>query len=574
MATNLRIGSYVIRIFLALAAICSLVGIFLLQQDTEEGISVLTLTVLYAINILAAAGVFGMLAARKLLPRIQVLAAAMTRSTSGDLTAKVAATTGDDLDLANRNFNALQDTLAGIVLRVRATLDELRQVAADLTAVSGEEVAIAERQSTGITKASSAMHEINRSLQNVAQAVTGLEQSATGNASAIALMSTSIDEISFHMDALSHTVDDVSSSVLEMAATEKEIGCNISSLMNETSLTARMVANLDSSIKEIEQRVVEAADIATDVCNDAETGQKAVFETIDGIGMIRLSSQRTTEAINSLSRRAGDIGSIIQVIDEIAEQTKLLSLNASIIAAQAGEHGKGFAVVASEIKELAKRTSTSTREIDEIIKGVQDDISFAAEAVTLTDQRVIVGEQRSQNAGTALAQIVAGMQQVTDKVVAIAATTERQAFSSGTMRESMERVSEMVMQLGIATREQELGSGMIMTAVEQMKQLTWKVRESTRQQHQTSQQIVGSTEQILAKISDINQASGVQTVGSSRVVNSMEEFSATTSQQLEAIRVMDAAISRIAVQIELLQQEMSRFNVSSPALPKQRRGNR
>lgn len=565
MAKNLRIGSYVIRLLLFLAVIGALAGMLLLQFGSGKELSTRGLTALFALNMLAAIGVFGMLTSRKLLPRIQVLANAMERSSGGDLTAKVKATAGDDLDLANQNFNLLLDTLTAIILRVRATLDELRTVATDLTTVSSDEVGIAERQAGGISKASEAIHDINRSLQDVSRAVIGLEHSTTENASSISLMSTSIDEIIVYMDALSNAVDNVSSSIVQMAATEKEIGGNITSLMHETTLTARMVTNLDGSIKEIEQRALEAADIATDVRSDAETGQKAVFETIDGIGLIRLSSQRTTEAINSLSLRAGDIGSIILVIDEIAEQTKLLSLNASIIAAQAGEHGKGFAVVANEIKELARRTTISTREIDNIIKGVQEDIGQAAEAVTLTDQRVIAGEQRSQNAGSALAEIVTGMQQVTEKVVAIAGTTERQAISSGTMRESMERLAEMAMQLGIATREQEQGSSMIMTAVSQMTELTGQVLDATRNQHETGQQVVRSTEQILTKIGEIRQASTIQTSGSSRIVTSVDEIGATNRNQLEAIKVMDTSISRISTQIELLQKEMARFTVAPPA---------
>lgn len=572
MAKNLRRGSQLIKLLLLVAIAATVVGIVYLYKVAPEEYDQTHLAIIFGINLLTTIIVFSIYAARKLLPRIQVLANALQQSSNGDLTVKLQETTGDELDLANRNFNTLLDSLAGIIQRVRGTLGELRQVAHDLTAVSGDEVGIAERQAASIDSASAAIYEINQSLQDVAKAVAGLEQSTTGNASAISQMSFSIDSVTSHMDALTATVDSVSSSIMEMAATEKEIGRNISNLMQETTLTSRLVANLHQSIKEVEQRAVEAADIAATVRSDAETGQQAVADTIDGIGQIRLSSQSTSEAITSLSQRAGDIGSIIQVIDEIAEQTKLLALNASIIAAQAGEHGKGFAVVAQEIKDLARRTTISTREIDEIIKGVQQDISTAADAVTLTEERVETGERRSQRAGSALAEIVNGMEQVANRVIAIAGTTEKQTIASGTMSESMEQVAEMTMQLGIATREQEQGSSLIMTAVEQMSQLATEVRDATHEQRRTSQEIVVSTEQILGKIGDIRKASGIQTSGSSRVVSSIDEIGATNSKQLEAVRVMDASISRIFAQTELLQQELAGFTLAEakPATAKKK----
>ena len=116
--------------------------------------------------------------------------------------------------------------------------------------------------------------------------------------------------------------------------------------------------------------------------------------------------------ITTLSERAADIGDILSVIDEVAEQTNLLALNAAIIAAQAGEHGKGFAVVADEIKELAERTSSSTREITLVIKGVQEETRRAVDAINQAEHSIAEGEMLSNRSGEALNKIVVGVNEI------------------------------------------------------------------------------------------------------------------------------------------------------------------
>src|SRR6185436_12957981 len=120
---------------------------------------------------------------------------------------------------------------------------------------------------------------------------------------------------------------------------------------------------------------------SAEVSRDAEKGTDAVLRTIDGIDKIRDSTRLMATVIKSLGSRIQEIGNILNVIDDVAEQTNLLALNAAIIAAQSGEHGRGFAVVADEIKDLAERTGASTKEIADLIRGVQEQSKNAVAAI-------------------------------------------------------------------------------------------------------------------------------------------------------------------------------------------------
>ena len=568
MAKNLKLGSRFIRFSLICAFIISITGVYFARvmlsgpPDALAGQAYAKLAVAaFALNALIALVVFWMLTARKMVQRVQVLAAAMNRGSEGDLRAKVEIDSADELGLLGGTFNGMLEKLAGMAERVNVSIRELRRISGDIKEVSRRGVSVAEIQSEGVKGTSGAVQEINASVNGVARAVESLSRSSAENASSILEMSASIEEVIRHVGALANAVEEVSTSISEMAAAEKQIGASVNNLMADSITTAHLVSEMDGSIKQVERNALNTAAISEEVRNDAETGRASVEATISGIGEIRRSSRITFEAIQNLSLRAGNIGKIILVIDELAEQTNLLALNASIIAAQAGEHGKGFAVVAEEIKELARRTGNSTREITDIIKGVQEETERAVKAINLSEQRIVEGEQLSHRSGAALNKIVAGVQMATDQVSQIARTTVEQAQGSHEISRAMERVADMVKQIAKATREQGHGSELIMSAVERMKGLTGQVRSSTLAQSSASELIVRSTEDIAAMITNIRDACIVQAESSSQIVAAIAHIEQSTRTNVESSRMMDGAMAGLSRQIEVLNNEMSDFKV-------------
>jgi methyl-accepting chemotaxis protein len=318
---------------------------------------------------------------------------------------------------------------------------------------------------------------------------------------------------------------------------------------------------MDYTIKQVERNAKETADISSAVRTDAVTGREAVVAAISGMNEIRSSSRITSDVIENLSRKAEDIGGILSVIDEVAEQTNLLALNAAIIAAQAGDHGKGFAVVADEIKELADRTTSSTREIAQVIRGVQEETRRAVEAINLAEKSIAQGESLSQKAGEALEKIVSGVQRASDQVAEIARATVEQARGSQMIKEAMDQVSDMVGQIASATTEQGKGSDLIMSAVERMKGLTGQVKTSAREQSKVGSFIARSTENITQMISQIKRACDEQTRGSEQVVKSVEDIQSATSTNVDATRVMGNSVEVLTGQITVLKKQMATFRV-------------
>ena len=216
--------------------------------------------------------------------------------------------------------------------------------------------------------------------------------------------------------------------------------------------TLAAAEEISSSIKEVEQSAKESAMLSEKVKNDASTfGITSVEKTIDGIQNIKLSFDKTAGFIKKLGGRSDEIGKILNVIDEITDQTTLLALNAAILAAQAGEHGKGFSVVADEIKDLAERTSFSTHEIAGLIQAVQQEVKDAIIAMDEGLRSVEVGLKVANDAGDALNKIVESSKQSAEMSISIERSTAEQAKTTRLVSESMEKMKNMVAQVAKAT---------------------------------------------------------------------------------------------------------------------------
>jgi len=533
-------------------------------KETDQIKASVSITFIFVIVGAAALALsFGIVATRNIIRRVDRMVQAVKSGAEGDLSFRVPVTSGDELGRLGEDFNTMLEKLGELVKKVNRSLVEVGQISATIFEASRRVLAAAEVQADGVAQTSSAVTEINASIKEVSTGVDSLSLSASETSSSILQMAASIEEVALNAEALAQSVEEVSSSVVEMVASIKQISGSVTTLMEVTSSTASSVAEMDSSIKQVEKNALESATISEGVRRDAETGKASVEATIAGIGEIKRSSRITSEVIETLSGRVSDIGAILLVIDEVAEQTNLLALNAAIIAAQAGEHGKGFAVVADEIKELAERTSSSTREISQLIKGVQDETARAVAAIEVAEKSIADGELLSQRSGEALAKIVTGVQETTEQVESIARATMEQAKGSQMIREAMEQVSDMIGQIASATREQSKGSDMIMAAAERMKGLTSQVRVSTKEQAKVGNFIASSTENITTMIRQIKRACDEQTRGSEQIIRAVENIQESTGTNLGTAKMMEDSVSRLARQLEVLQGEMNSFKLEN-----------
>ena len=522
-----------------------------------------------AVTVIAAvvAILLGIVITRWITSWLKLMGTALDQGAGGNLAIKLAVSSRDEFGELANNFNTMTEKLAVMMSNVNGSTGELLTIVHDIATASRKVTEAAHLQMGGISSTSSAVTQINASLKAVEVDVENLSVNADESSSSIVEMAANVAEVAQNTQKLSLAVEEVSSSILEMVSSIKEVGDSVISLMDVAAVTASSVVEIDRSIREVKQYAIETTELSREVQVDAASGREAVEASIAGIQEIGSASQITFDVIQALSKKAGDIGAILSVIDDVADQTSLLSLNAAIIAAQAGEQGKGFAVVAGEIKALAVRTSSSTREIVTVIKGVQDETARAVEAISRAEGRIMAAESLSLQSGEALNKIVSGARQTSARMEQIAHLTSEQAMGSQLIRDSMEKISSMVLQIGKATREQREGGELINKATERMKSVTDQVRSSLTEQSSVSKFIAKSTENINNMIRQIRRSSAEQSRGSEQIVMAVTDIQSAASVNIEVTDFLGVAAKRLSSQAVLLQGELDKFVVHTEEIP-------
>jgi methyl-accepting chemotaxis protein len=258
--------------------------------------------------------------------------------------------------------------------------------------------------------------------------------------------------------AVASASSEISSSTEEMAAGAQE-------QTSQASEVASAVEEMTKTIVENSKNASGTADTAKQAKASAQQGGNVVDETVQGMKRIADVVNRSAETVKALGKSSNQIGEIIGVIDDIADQTNLLALNAAIEAARAGEQGRGFAVVADEVRKLAERTTKATKEIAGMIKAIQVDTAGAVTSMAEGTQQVDEGIKLADKAGISLKEIVEVSQKVTDMVAQIAAASEEQSSAS-------EQISKNVEAISSVTNETASGVQQIARAAEDLNRLT------------------------------------------------------------------------------------------------------
>jgi methyl-accepting chemotaxis protein len=239
----------------------------------------------------------------------------------------------------------------------------------------------------------------------------------------------------------------------ELAVNATQISRSANSQRQETISVATAMQEMSATVVEVSNNSNHATDTARQAEGVAREGGETVRGTVETIRAIAEDTRESARRIQELGASSDQIGKIIGVIDDIADQTNLLALNAAIEAARAGEQGRGFAVVADEVRKLAERTSGATKEITGMVTTIQQETHKAVEAMTNSSSQVEIGVQSALKAGNALEKIIQGASSVQQIIMQIATAATQQASATDQVAKNMDQISQMVEQSATASDE-------------------------------------------------------------------------------------------------------------------------
>ncbi len=267
------------------------------------------------------------------------------------------------------------------------------------------------------------------------------------------------------------TSEQVSSASGQLTLTSEQIATGAEEVAAQAATVATAGEEMSATSGDIAQNCQMAAEGSSQASQAASSGAEVVNNTVNVMGRIASRVQETAKTVESLGARSDQIGEIVATIQDIADQTNLLALNAAIEAARAGEQGRGFAVVADEVRALAERTTKATREISEMIKAIQNETKGAVSAMEAGVQEVEQGTTEAERSGRALQEILEQINAVNMQINQVATAAEEQTATTSEISNNIHQITQVVQDTAKGAQESATEAAELARLSENLKHL-------------------------------------------------------------------------------------------------------
>ncbi len=541
------------------------IGMVFLRWDTHALAIRAQWYAMIVLGLLAASLALAVLIASRLQRRVSVPLADLARSSeaiaSGDLSARVSVSGSEEIVSLANSFNEMSAGLQGVVVEVRNSTTEVSGVSALLEAVAAGVSQETERQNHAIGDAADSIQRLVESIREVNASVESLAETGQQTSASAVEMGSSISEIASNMGHLGDSIDATSASVQQVAGNTDQVAKAVESLQKATGGALNDLGHLENSVRAVKTNAEKSDVLSEDSSQEAARGLTAMNETNEAMREIAASFGHLEGSVSRLNEKSHAIEAIIEVIDGVAEQTSQLSLNASIIAAQAGEHGKSFGVVANAVSAVSERTRRSTREVVELIRAVQAEIESAVDAVKSGAKKVEHGVERSALSQSVLREILEKSQKTSERVREIADAAQRQSGDLQRVSLAIDRVKDIVEQIHGAMRDQQVAAAEIAAATETIRSLGENVRRSTQEQRKGSRSISEAMVNVTEMIDEIASATKEQTHSSATLQGVIEVFRQTVAESIARSDEMNKMVATLSQRSQKLEREIGRFTI-------------
>jgi methyl-accepting chemotaxis protein len=289
------------------------------------------------------------------------------------------------------------------------------------------------------------------------------------------------DKVNFSAQSLSASTEEMNSITEETSLTVQNIAKSTDLQAHKVEEMIKEIKNMERSVKQVANSAELAASAATNASETATKGGDSAKEAVEKINTIYNVTEESSEIIKHLGERSNQIGEIVDVITDIADQTNMLALNAAIEAARAGEAGRGFAVVADEVKKLAEGSAKAADEIAALIQQTQEDTRTAVKSIELGSKEVTEGREVITRTGQSLDEIVEVLKSSSDMARRISAATKELSRGMKNVIESIDEISSSAEKNASSTQETAASMEQMTSSMEDVASSAQKLSETAVQ---------------------------------------------------------------------------------------------
>lgn len=497
---------------------------------------------------------------RELGSRIDGMSSNIQQVISGDLTCRVTASRDDELGAIASGLDILVQWLSSTVVKIRTIAGNVSDAMNHLNKTFKDVISGVNRQQLSTENGLFSVQNALDSLEQVIVSTDNLLELSEESSSALNEILSASQGIVTKIDRLSNEVHASFETVMTLSRTAKDVAAIAGRASHSMEDATDAVTKINESVTRVDGIVAETTELSVHTTSIiADRGINSVNDAIGSMQKIEGLVGSVTATISSLGARSKDIAKVLDVIKEVTEQTKLLSLNAQILSGQAGEYGKPFAVVASEMKSLSDKTAVSTKEIEAIVSTIQNEINAAVSSTRSTVTMVAEGKAVAIRASEALQGIQESSQRSTDMVKNIESVAAEQKNNLGQIVDAFSQIRQLISEVNRATTQEEKIVETLLGGFTSFRDAMEVTRTASEDQVKSIQLISENLALAREKTRAIAGSTSQQREVNEEMIKSMKRIIQIGAETVNGVRDVSARIVTISSEVDALYREIQTF---------------